>query len=332
MKPMILAPVKRRVIHFVTLREHGYTFAYVIEALEARGVHAVHVPWDTVFASDTLAHGTWVLTDFERLPPSALVAAGKVCRTLKAAGCRVLNDPARWLPRADLMRALEVEGVNTFRCWRPAAQDWPDRWPVFLRRASGHTGPASDLLRSLDEARAALEAALDEGLPISDLIFVEYAAEPVPDRRYFRKSAAFRAGAQVLRAISVHGDDWLLKRGTSEHATEADYAEERAEMDAYPHEDFVWKVFEIAGLEFGRVDFGLRAGRFEVWEVNTAPTVRPPYEHANPDRTETVRLAFEGLVTALHGLARTPGDPVSIAETFRKHRLGGTGLTMLYHQ
>ncbi|WP_148078742.1 hypothetical protein [Histidinibacterium lentulum] len=328
---MTLAPVKRRVIHFVTLREHGYTFANAMEALDARGVHAVHVPWDTVFASETLAHGTWVLADFERLPPGALVAAGKVYRALKAAGCRVLNDPARWLPRADLMRALEVEGVNSYRCWRPAVQEWPDRWPVFLRRASGHTGAASGLLGNLDEARAALEAALDEGLPISDLIFVEYAAEPVPGRTYFRKSAAFRVGPQVLRAISVHGDDWLLKRGTSEHATESDYAEERAEMTVYPHEDFVWKVFEIAGVEFGRVDFGLRAGRLEVWEVNTAPNVRPPYEHANPDRTETVRLAFEGLVTALHGLARTPGEPVSIAGAFRRHRAKGTGHAMLHH-
>lgn len=332
MIPMSLVQVKRRVIHFVTMREHGYTFAPVIKALDARGVQAVHVPWDTIFASEVLAHGTWVLTDFERLPPGALMAAGKVYRALKAAGCRVLNDPAHWLPRADLLRSLEVDGVNTFRCWRPAAREWPDRWPVFLRRASGHTGSQTALLATPEEADSALSEALHEGLPVSDLLFVEYAGEPVPGQDHFRKHAAFRAGPEVLREVSVNDTNWLAKNGVPGLATDAEYAAERAEMDAYPHEDFVWKVFEIVGLEFGRVDFGERAGRLEVWEVNSNPTIYAPYEHRNADRVETIRLSFERLVTAFWGLARTQGEPVPITDCFRRFRSVEMGLTVLDHR
>ncbi|ROT99086.1 hypothetical protein [Histidinibacterium lentulum] len=329
MRPMRLDPVSRRAIYFVTLREHGYTFAHVIRALESRGVHARHVPWDTVFASETLAHGTWVLSDFERLPPGALMAAGKVHRALKAAGCRVLNDPARWLPRADFLRNLQLAGVNSFGCWRPAAREWPDRWPVFLRRASGHTGSRTELLETPEAARAALTEALDEGLPLSDLLFVEYAGEPVPGQTYFRKHAAFRIGPEVSREVSVNDTTWLAKVGVSGLATDEDYAAERAEMDAYPHEDFVWKVFEIVGLEYGRVDFGTRAERFEVWEVNSNPTLYAPHEHRNADRAETIRLSFERLVTAFWGLARTPGEPVSIKECFRRYRSEETGMVAL---
>ncbi|WP_136439942.1 hypothetical protein [Pacificoceanicola onchidii] len=320
MFPVDISADPRRTLYFVTFHGHRYTFASVASALEARGVRAECLSWSSLFASTELPHGTWVLSDFERLSAQQLLAAGKLRKRLLAAGCRVLNDPAKWLPRADFLRTLYLKGINTFQCWRPAVQEWPDRFPVFLRQASAHQGAKSDLLANAQEARAAFDAALAEGLPLTDLLFVEYAGAPVPDRRFFRKLSGYRVGPEVVRGASVHDTHWMAKDGMMGLADDADYAAERAEMDAYPHEDLVWNVCDLIGLEFGRVDFGLRAGRPEIWEINSNPMIHGPHDHPNADRVATVRQSFEGLVEAFWILARSPGDPVSIETCFARQK------------
>jgi hypothetical protein len=35
-------------------------------------------------------------------------------------------------------------------------------------------------------------------------------------------------------------------------------------------------IFARAGLEYGRIDYGLADGRLQVWEINTGPTLLAP--------------------------------------------------------
>lgn len=321
MHPIEIDSADRRAIAFVTQRPHDYTLVSVVAALNDRGIAARHLFWDQVFASTQLPTITWVFTDFDRMAPHEVWGAARVYRALVDGGARVLNNPGQWRGRADLLRRLRTAGVNHFGCWRPASGEWPDTWPVFLRLESGHLGRATALLADSREAEAALSRALSDGLPLSDLLFVEYAGAPVPGRDLFRKLAAFRIGAEIVRGLTVNEADWQAKRGALGLASDRDYAAERREMDAYPLETFVWRVFALAGLEFGRVDFGERPGGYNVWEINTNPTIRAPGDHPNPDRAETTRLSFDAVVDALAACARRPRRIVDVAKLVRRHEV-----------
>jgi hypothetical protein len=66
------------------------------------------------------------------------------------------------------------------------------------------------------------------------------------------------------------------------------------------------RVFELAGVEYGRVDFGLVSGRPTVWEINTNPLVEVLPETPSPFRNETRRLFRDHYLTALAALDSPP--------------------------
>jgi len=69
-----------------------------------------------------------------------------------------------------------------------------------------------------------------------------------------------------------------------------------------PHAAMLEEIFDLAGIEYGRVDYGLRDGRPQVWEINTNPAVassspeeafprRPVHAHA----TRRIVAAYRAL-------------------------------------
>lgn len=321
MIPLKPDAVSRPRLIFVTLHQNRFTMKSLVEPLSERGVQMDIVGWEEIWASDSLPRATWILTDFDRLAPGELDVAARLYRALGAAGCRVLNDPVHFLPRAAYLRRLHAVGLNRFTCWLPALGEMPDRFPCFLRTAAAHRGVMTDLLRDADAARAALDAALDAGNPLSDLVFVEFAAEHAPGYDFYRKKAAHRAGPAIVCATDVNDRNWMAKRGEFGLTPPADFAAQLAEAQLadYPFAAFARRAFDLCGLEFGRVDFGIVAGRPQVYEVNSNPMVHPPKQHPNADRVETMRLVFDNLVAALADLAGPSGEPVDISTLFRRH-------------
>ena len=56
-------------------------------------------------------------------------------------------------------------------------------------------------------------------------------------------------------------------------SSDAVISEENAYLDANPHESELREIFELADIEYGRIDYGIKGGRIQVWEINTNPTV-----------------------------------------------------------
>ena len=56
------------------------------------------------------------------------------------------------------------------------------------------------------------------------------------------------------------------------------YDEEYEFVSTNPFAEALRPVFEIAGVDYGRVDFGLVGGRPQIYEINTNPDIklRPP--------------------------------------------------------
>jgi hypothetical protein len=72
--------------------------------------------------------------------------------------------------------------------------------------------------------------------------------------------------------------------------------EELAYVSQNPHRDVLTKVFEIAGVDFGRVDYGIVEGKLAVYEINTNPKL-PGFNRSddrNPIRAITKPQMFDG--------------------------------------
>jgi hypothetical protein len=310
----VRAKVDRRVVYVATA-DCAYTVGDLKARLTRLGVDVLTLPWETIAATRELPRGGYILTDFDRLSPSEQDLAGRIHERLVAEALPVLNDPRRFRPRDAMLLHLQRQGINSFGCWRPADGEVPDRYPVFLRTIAAHRGVIGDLLDGPEAAARALAAALEAGFALRDLLFVEYAAEALSESGVFQKHAAFRIGDAVFRANTVNSADWVAKIGTMGVARLEDYARERAEMDHWPLAGWALRVFEVAEIGFGRLDFGMVGGEPQVYEINTNPDMKSSLEHPSAIRIETLMLLRERQEAALAAVAApASGEPLDVRD------------------
>lgn len=303
-------------IRFLVTRGHERTLEQVRKDARAPRLEALH--YDRAFAARRLARALYVFTDADRLSASDLELAALLYRSLAAAGLPVLNDPARVKTRFALLRALHEAGINQFNAYRVDEGLRPVRYPVFLRRAAGHGRPLSDLLESWQALERARDAALAQGVPESSLLIVEYAAEPVLPG-VFRRLALSRIGTQLLPHVCVHDDHWLVKYGQLGCATPELYADEQRILRDNPYAEPLRRAFEIAGIEYGRADFGLVGGRVQIYEINTNPTLKRGLPHPDPQRSENLARVWDAHMAAFRAL--DPGALPGAAVALRDPRL-----------
>jgi hypothetical protein len=180
-----------------------------------------------------------------------------------------------------MLRGLNRAGVNQFDVYRVDSCERPKRWPVFLRLEGNHAAPVSGLLESEEELAKALREAVDQGAPLSALLIIEYAAEPVTPG-VFRKLSVFRVGDRFLGYTCVHEDNWIVKYGKAGVASDDMYEEEYGLVRDNPFAAAVKPAFDLAGIDYGRVDFGLVEGKPQIYEINNNPFVdlSPKHEAA----------------------------------------------------
>ena len=81
------------------------------------------------------------------------------------------------------------------------------------------------------------------------------------------------ADALIPRYLHI-GPDWMTKEGTREPRREL-LDEEMRFLTGNPHEAWARRVFELAGVDYGRLDYGVRQGRPQAWEINLTPFLGP---------------------------------------------------------
>lgn len=299
-------------IIFVATAKHTYTH----ESVRSESPLDVRIAsyYELDASAEKLPHATYVFTDVDRLPADAVMQAAVYYRGLERHGQKVLNDPARIRTRFGLLRALHRAGINDFDAYRVEDMEVPKRWPVFLRLEGNHSKPLSGLLHNADELEQALEENLRKGSPRSAMLIVEYAAEPVRPGLY-RKLSVFRVGEQFLGYTCVHDDQWVVKIGKPGIAPPDLYDEEYDLVANNPYAEAMRDVFDIAGVDYGRVDFGLVGGRPEVYEINTNPDVQlSPKPGPVERRNQSVELFRSNYLAALEAIDSPPPPIVAEAE------------------
>ena len=283
-------------IRFLLTRGHHYPIKKVKRSPLAPAVNSMN--YDCLFRARWLRRGTYVFSDLDRLGYWDLELAADLYLQMKSAGLPVLNNPARFKNRHSLLRALHAAGLNDFDAYRVHEIQAIKRFPVFLRKIQGHREPLSDLLQTREEAEKSVTAAIAAGTPEENLVLIELAAEPVRPGVY-RKLAAFRIGDKIVPHLSVHDKTWLVKYGQKFDDIEELYREENSILEQNPFAGHLQKVFEVAGVEYGRADFGFYRGRIQVFEINTNPHLAPDGLHPSATRVASMKLSWEKYMEAL---------------------------------
>jgi D-alanine-D-alanine ligase-like ATP-grasp enzyme len=137
---------------------------------------------------------------------------------------------------------------------------------------------------------------------------VEYCAEPIRPG-LFRKLSVYRIGDTMVPATFVHETKWSAKRGEKGIADAELYEDEYAAARENRYGEALRCAFTLGHIEYGRADFGLVAGRPQVYEINTNPTIRVIHEHPFPVRLAASRYCAERLAEALMTIDTPQGGP-----------------------
>ncbi len=263
-------------IRILVKRAHAYTVQYYLDTW-GRDLRGLVRPmyYEEVAFGGRLKPGAYIFADLERLDDSYLAFAKQIWALLSTRpdSFRALNNPSKALRRYDLLRTLHTAGINQFVAHRVNNGAMPKKFPLFLRRESEHNGAISPLLQSSQELESAIAQAVREGQNINDLLAVEF-CDTSDAAGLFRKFSAFRVGDRVMPRHLLHSRDWVIK--LADDVSDDCVREEQQFIQTDPHEQEIRRIFELANVDYGRIDYAIKDGKVQVWEINTNPTITVP--------------------------------------------------------
>ena len=310
--------------YFVT-RRHPYT---VLPFLE-KWPNSVRNDFKIVFHEDLpfvtrLDAGPVIFTDLDRLWPANWNNALRLSKVLIetfGSAC-VLNAPDGVLLRNQLLQTLWSRGINRFRAVRCSQSLDELRYPVFVRDPNDHHGPRTPLLNNRAELDAAIAQLVSKGYTPGSLTAIEY-IDTRDEQGLFRKYSAFRIGDAIIPAHILTSPDWVTK--DSPPAPMLGY--ELAYLETNPHREQLHRVFDLAGVQYGRIDYGLKDGQIQIWEVNTNPVIVQEREKYWPAKLPMKQKLVDQISAAFAALIeRVPaGSPqwVDIPTALLDHRSCG---------
>lgn len=262
-------------LFYVTKERTSRTIRRLLKTLETswqqRPAFIRPLSYETLFELKRAPIANYVLTDFDRLTGYELDTVGRLANALVAADptVRISNWPSRAMGRYQLLRRLHEAGLNSFNVWRLDEERAPTAYPVFIRREHDARGPETPLLANEAEFRAAVAKMQTQGKSLTGRIAVQYVAA-LDEAGQHHKYGAYRFGGRIVPQHLLTADSWIVKR----HATVRNGGMSDAEhryVTENPHADCLMKIFELAQIDFGRVDYCMVDGRIEVFEINTNP-------------------------------------------------------------
>jgi len=294
-----------RLLHFLTSADNAFPLHDYFRDWggSLRGRSQI-ISYERIADPLRLRAGAYVFCDVERLPPAALAWAREVFGQLSSRPdrFRLINDPRRMLGRKELLRTLHARGLNDFNVYGPEDSRAEMRYPAFVRHARQHSGADSALLSSGEEVAASIAAVSAQGRDPADVLVVEFM--DTREGGEYRKYSVMRIGPALLAMHIFFDDTWMVK-GTTVWPPER-VAADNAFMLENPHAEAVAAVFDIAGIEFGRIDYAVRDGKVQTWEINTVPTILLAPSYYSAARLPAKRAFAQRFNEALAALDHEP--------------------------
>lgn len=287
-------------IYYLVTEKHHYTVSQYLRQSWGSGFRGrlVVVPYERVRELKALRGASYIFSDLDRLTDRERSAAARMHNRLRDGGLarHLLNDPARFMGRLKLLNHLHESGANTFRALRATGVDAAGRlrFPVFMREEIEHTGTLTNLIWDQDGLDKVLRKLRGRGIALEKLLVVEFCDTSGGSNR-FRKYSAFNVGGEIIPRYLTTSEEWMVKYA-SMIVTEETVAREIEYMETNPHREWLAEVFRTAGVDYGRIDYGMLDGRPQVWEINVNPTIGAPLRRKPPtpkrQREVAMRLPF----------------------------------------
>lgn len=262
------------------------------------------VGYKQLFDRTNLPKATYIFSDLERLTVPGLQRVAWIWKQLTSSDphIRLVNDPLRVKRRYELLRHLYAAGINSFNVRRAADVMNGCRFPVFLRRETDHAGPTSALIENEADLNAAIDALAARGVFRDDHMVTEFCGAP-DDTGAYVKYGCFRVGDRIMPQNRLVGRQWCVKK--FEYFDETVIARDLAYIKSTEHNETVRRVFDIAAVEYGRVDYSIVNGRLEFYELNTNPHNSYREMDAIPESRDYFTPLFIDALLALD----CPADP-----------------------
>lgn len=287
-------------IIFISNSFHCYNHSSLCGREDLPEIRSVSYDW--LLRRRTLPQATYIFTDRERMDCWQIQAYQHYFNYINQLGgsYKAINNPGKMMNRRALLRTLHRRGLNPFNAYAVSERRLPERYPVFIRNEYDHSKPLTDLIQTPEELNKALAQLSDQGHPEDGLLITEYCAEPL-EGNLFRKLSSYRVGNDLLFYGTVHQEDWLVKYGTLNSATQAMYEEEQSMIINNAYQDQLLKIFNAGNIEYGRADYGIVGGQVVLYEINTNPnTLLPTDQHPNATRQQSIELGWKKYCEALH--------------------------------
>jgi hypothetical protein len=231
------------------------------------------ISYHDLIASGRLPLGTYVFGAIDQLTTTETEIISCCCEELTRASpeIRLLNRPTEVLSRFRLLETSFERGRNTFRVLRASKFHRCRRFPVFVRPEREHTGSLTPLLHNRRQLALALAQTLLRGYRLRDLIVVEY-CHTADSSGVFRLYSAAVVGDRIVPQALVHHRRWVTK--WAGRILDLDTASEQlAYVEGNPHADWLRETFAGARIGYGLINYGVKDGVPQVWEINTNPTI-----------------------------------------------------------
>lgn len=213
--------------------------------------------------------GAYVFCDVDRMNPTQKRVVGSLWdRLSQLENVRLFNNPHKELCRFDLLRAYFEAGVNRFNVHR-VIDAGTMKLPVFLRIERDHMGPRTGLLHDAGEIERETKRLILQNHRPKEILAVEYQPTDLTDGRVY-KYGAFRIGPTIVCQHILMSTEWSCKRENMISTPEAKRISEEFFLAA-PHREILLPLFEMANIEYGRMDYALADGKVQVWEINDNP-------------------------------------------------------------
>jgi hypothetical protein len=300
------------VIHYLVGADQSFKLGWFLDAWGREiADRFTLIGYQALPALRQLFPGTYIFTDFDRLSPGTLDWVADVWDALSRAQgrTRLLNHPRKALGLFELLRGLYVSGQNLFNVHRATELPEGIRFPVYVRSDSRRT------LTPQVADRAELETRLAELRPQfeRELLIVEHGLQP-DSQGIFREYSALRIGDRIVPRQLLFSRRW--PKGRADLIEPSMVEEEMEYLRTNPHRRALEEVFALAGVDYGRIDYGLVEGRVQVCGIHPNPILLRPRRYYGEARlpgrewfAAQARDAFRAIDL------EAAGDPIPINES-----------------
>ena len=118
-----------------------------------------------------------------------------------------------------------------------------------------------------------------------------------------------RVGDRIVPRHLLFSRDWVVKP-PNRIVSEANLAAEREYLQSNPHQQQLRQIFDLARIEYGRIDYSIVNGKVQCWEIDMpSPSMSRP-DNIPPEQMPNQQLYMNEIIAALLAIDQpTPQDP-----------------------